>query len=137
MWEGETFDRHDLLLPCDQPALVQVLHVALRASQALLIQMNCALLGEVCARALCACPSMLHRQCSSWHVCMQAVARHCPNTTIVVVLIHGGPLDVGWMMASSRVGSRVGAVLTAWFPGQASRAKYDCPKIADIVIAVA
>ncbi len=36
------------------------------------------------------------------------------NATIVVVLVHGGPLDVSWMQESERVG----AILTAWYPGQ-------------------
>ena len=36
---------------------------------------------------------------------------------IVVLLIHGGPLDVSWLQQSDRVG----AVLTSWYPGQVSR----------------
>lgn len=33
---------------------------------------------------------------------------------IIVILIHGGPLDVSWLQQSDRVG----AILTAWYPGQ-------------------
>ncbi|KAL3158805.1 hypothetical protein ABBQ32_011532 [Trebouxia sp. C0010 RCD-2024] len=36
------------------------------------------------------------------------------NTPIVVVLIHGGPLDVSWMEKSDRIG----AIMSAWYPGQ-------------------
>ena len=36
------------------------------------------------------------------------------GTPLVVVLIHGGPLDVQQLEASNRVD----AILTAWFPGQ-------------------
>ena len=38
------------------------------------------------------------------------------TTPIIVVLIHGGPLDVSWFEESDRVD----AILTAWFPGQVS-----------------
>lgn len=33
---------------------------------------------------------------------------------LVVVLLNGGPIDVSWMQNADRVG----AILTAWFPGQ-------------------
>ena len=36
------------------------------------------------------------------------------DTPIVVVLIHGGPLDIQALQESSRFD----AILTAWFPGQ-------------------
>jgi hypothetical protein len=39
------------------------------------------------------------------------------SAMIVVVLIHGGPLDVSWMHASPRVG----AILSSIFPGQKVR----------------
>lgn len=38
------------------------------------------------------------------------------NTPIVVVLIHGGPLDVSWLEKSDRIG----AIMSAWYPGQVS-----------------
>ena len=44
---------------------------------------------------------------------MQAAAVNT-NTPIVVVLIHGGPLDVSWMDKSDRIG----AIMSAWYPGQ-------------------
>lgn len=44
---------------------------------------------------------------------IQATAQRT-NASIVVVLIHGGPLDVEWLQNSPRVG----AILTAWYPGQ-------------------
>lgn len=36
------------------------------------------------------------------------------DTPIIVVLIHGGPLDVSWLEESPRVD----AILSAWHPGQ-------------------
>ena len=42
------------------------------------------------------------------------------KTPIVVVLIHGGPLDVSWMHNSDRVG----AIMSAWYPGQVSTPYY-------------
>lgn len=36
------------------------------------------------------------------------------NTPLIVVLVHGGPLDVQVLEESERVG----AILTSWFPGQ-------------------
>lgn len=45
---------------------------------------------------------------------LQGVARRT-RTPIVVVLIHGAPLDVGWLHSSPRVG----AILSAWTLGQA------------------
>lgn len=36
------------------------------------------------------------------------------NTPLIVVLIHGGPLDVQYLEESDRFD----AILTAWFPGQ-------------------
>jgi len=44
---------------------------------------------------------------------LRAVARRtrCP---IVLVLIHGSSLDVSWAAASPRVG----AIISAWYPGQ-------------------
>lgn len=36
------------------------------------------------------------------------------NTPIIVVLVHGGPLDVAWMEKSDRIN----AILSAWYPGQ-------------------
>ena len=47
--------------------------------------------------------------------CMQAAAVNT-NTPIVVVLIHGGPLDVSWLEKSDRIG----AIMSAWYPGQVS-----------------
>ena len=44
------------------------------------------------------------------------------NPSIIVVLIHGGPLDVAWMEASDRID----AILTAWFPGQVSIDMLQC-----------
>jgi hypothetical protein len=44
---------------------------------------------------------------------MQAVAKYT-KAHIVVLLIHGGPLDVSWLQQSDRVG----AILTSWYPGQ-------------------
>lgn len=44
---------------------------------------------------------------------MQAVAKYT-HAHIVVLLIHGGPLDVSWLQQSDRVG----AILTSWYPGQ-------------------
>ena len=37
------------------------------------------------------------------------------RTPLVAILVHGGALDVLWLHHSSRVG----AILTAWYPGQA------------------
>lgn len=45
---------------------------------------------------------------------LQGVARRT-RTPIVVVMIHGAPLDVEWLHTSPRVG----AILSAWTPGQA------------------
>lgn len=36
------------------------------------------------------------------------------DTPLIVVLVHGGPVDVQELHESSRIG----AMLTAWFPGQ-------------------
>ena len=36
------------------------------------------------------------------------------STPLVVVLVHGGPVDVSWLQESPRIG----AMLTAWYPGQ-------------------
>ena len=36
---------------------------------------------------------------------------------LVVILVHGGPLDIAWLEASNRVD----AVLTTWYPGQVRR----------------
>ena len=47
---------------------------------------------------------------------MQAVAKYT-EAHIVVLLMHGGPLDVSWLQQSDRVG----AILTSWYPGQVSR----------------
>ena len=47
---------------------------------------------------------------------MQGVAKYT-QAHIVVLLIHGGPLDVSWLQQSDRVG----AILTSWYPGQVSR----------------
>lgn len=38
------------------------------------------------------------------------------DTPIIVVLIHGGPVDIQHLQESSRID----AILTAWFPGQVS-----------------
>ena len=43
------------------------------------------------------------------------------STPIVVVLVHGGPLDVEWLQRSPRVA----ALLTAWTPGQGAAAIAD------------
>ncbi len=44
---------------------------------------------------------------------VQGVAKYT-DTHIVVILIHGGPLDVSWLQQSDRVG----AIMTSWYPGQ-------------------
>jgi len=44
---------------------------------------------------------------------IKGVARYT-NTSIVLLLIHGGPLDVSWAQHSARVG----AIVTAHYPGQ-------------------
>ena len=44
---------------------------------------------------------------------MRLLAR-LTSTPIIVVLIHGGPVDVAWMQESPRVDS----ILTAWYPGE-------------------
>jgi hypothetical protein len=44
------------------------------------------------------------------------------NTPLIVVLIHGGPLDVQALQESERVD----AILTAWFPGQVRLSHSDC-----------
>ena len=36
------------------------------------------------------------------------------DTPLVAILVHGGPVDVSWLQASPRIG----AILTAWYPGQ-------------------
>ncbi|KAK9839864.1 hypothetical protein WJX81_007210 [Elliptochloris bilobata] len=36
------------------------------------------------------------------------------STPLIVVLVHGGPVDVEWLQESPRVG----AILTAWYPGE-------------------
>lgn len=50
----------------------------------------------------------------------QLMQRIAAATTkpLIVVLVHGGPLDVSELAASSRVG----ALLTLWYPGQAGSA---------------
>eukprot|EP00884_Botryococcus_braunii_P013666 jgi/Botrbrau1/222/Bobra.0022s0201.1 len=45
------------------------------------------------------------------------------RTPLVVVLIHGGPVDVQWLHQSDHVA----AILTAWYPGQGAQA------IADVI----
>lgn len=51
---------------------------------------------------------------------IQGVARRT-RTPIVVVLIHGAPLEVGWLHSSPRVG----AILSAWTSGQGAAAIAD------------
>ena len=55
----------------------------------------------------------------------QAAAKRT-STPLVVVLVHGGPLDVEWLQTSPRVG----AILTAWFPGQVGTAYYSLASLA-------
>lgn len=52
---------------------------------------------------------------------VQAVARRTA-TPIVVVLVHGAPLDVGWLQASPRVSS----ILSIWTPAQVGRLSALC-----------
>lgn len=40
-------------------------------------------------------------------------------TPLIVVLVHGGPVDVAWLQESPRVD----AILTAWYPGEMVRAR--------------
>ena len=47
-------------------------------------------------------------------LCMLQAAAVNTDTPIIVVLIHGGPLDVSWLEESPRVD----AILSAWHPGQ-------------------
>lgn len=45
------------------------------------------------------------------------------KTPLVVILVHGGPVDVSWMQNSPRYGS----ILTAWYPGQVCKlVRFDC-----------
>ncbi len=44
---------------------------------------------------------------------MQAAAVNT-DTLIIVVLVHGGPLDVSWLEQSDRISG----ILSAWYPGQ-------------------
>ena len=51
------------------------------------------------------------------HAMQEVLARNLAQRTktpLVVVLVHGGALDVSWLQHSSRIG----AVMTAWYPGQ-------------------
>ena len=48
--------------------------------------------------------------------CMVQAAAVNTDTPIIVVLIHGGPLDVSWLEESPRID----AILSAWHPGQVS-----------------
>ncbi|KAK9802811.1 hypothetical protein WJX73_010724 [Symbiochloris irregularis] len=43
------------------------------------------------------------------------------KTPLVVILVHGGPLDVSWIQNSPRYGS----ILTAWYPGQGASGVLD------------
>ncbi len=45
--------------------------------------------------------------------CVQAAAVNT-DTPIIVVLVHGGPLDVSWLEKSDRISG----ILSAWYPGQ-------------------
>ena len=45
--------------------------------------------------------------------CVQAAAVNT-DTLIIVVLVHGGPLDVSWLEKSDRISG----ILSAWYPGQ-------------------
>ena len=47
-------------------------------------------------------------------MCAVQAAAVNTNTPIIVVLIHGGPLDVAWMEKSDRING----ILSAWYPGQ-------------------
>lgn len=60
----------------------------------------------------------VHLKSGHWLV-LQGVAQYT-KAHIVVILIHGGPLDVEWLQQSDRVG----AILTAWYPGQV-RARFN------------
>ena len=44
------------------------------------------------------------------------------DTPLVVVLVHGGPVDVAWLQESPRIG----AILTAWYPGQVRATLWEC-----------
>jgi Glycosyl hydrolase family 3 C-terminal domain len=58
---------------------------------------------------------------------VQGVAKYT-KAHIVVLLIHGGPLDVSWLQQSDRVG----AILTSWYPGQVS-----CRPVYDVMVLAA
>ncbi len=45
--------------------------------------------------------------------CVQAAAVNT-DTLIIVVLVHGGPLDISWLEKSDRISG----ILSAWYPGQ-------------------
>ena len=49
-------------------------------------------------------------------LCLVQAAAVNTDTPIIVVLIHGGPLDVSWLEQSDRIH----AILSAWHPGQVS-----------------
>lgn len=76
-------------------------------------------IGTLPAAVLRSATTILHRQlCCGRKLrdqCLQAAAVNT-DAAIVVVLIHGGPLDVSWLEQSDRVD----AILSAWHPGQVS-----------------
>ena len=51
-------------------------------------------------------------KCITWER-VQAAAVNT-DTLIIVVLVHGGPLDVSWLEQSDRISG----ILSAWYPGQ-------------------
>lgn len=127
--EGETYDRHSLLLPGTQLDLVQAgRDGAGRAggreegSAALQGGKQQQLWTAFFIVAYCAqCDAVIVAACAASSFALkiggllppQAAAKRT-SATIVVVLVHGGPLDVEWLHLSPRVG----AVMSAWFPGQ-------------------
>lgn len=129
--EGETYDRRSLLLPGMQLDLVQagrdgvgraggrewVESLAVRDRQLRLLWI--APPAAYCV-AFDAATFLLHVSLAvaltlrpAGMLAPQAAAKRT-SATIVVVLVHGGPLDVEWLQLSPRVG----AVMSAWFPGQ-------------------
>ncbi len=63
---------------------------------------------------LCLSVSVLGCVCHIFVAVVLQAAAVNTDTPIIVVLIHGGPLDVSWLQKSDRVD----ALLSAWHPGQ-------------------
>ncbi len=56
---------------------------------------------------------MLHDNRHDLGAYVQAAAVNT-DTLIIVVLVHGGPLDISWLEKSDRISG----ILSAWYPGQ-------------------